>query len=37
MDKVPQVGSFYIDMQGRAYWSQTKNDEVSGPDIEIDL
>ena len=29
------VGNFYVDKNGRSYWSQGKNEDWSGPDLEI--
>ena len=29
------AGYFYVDKSGRTYWSQSKNEEWSGPDLEI--
>ena len=27
-----QAGYFYVDVNGRTYWSQSKKEELSGPD-----
>lgn len=28
------AGSFYVDANGRGYWSQSKNEQLSGPSVE---